>query len=175
MPEKGIKNALLTFTIVGFFADIISYGMSYGMRFITPYRGLFGFPFEYFSLFGLGFFGIFPLMGFLISLLISFIYSGLVHAIIVAFKGEGTYLGTYRVYAYSMVPFLLLNLIPFIGFLSIIYSFILMIIGVSKLHNISKGKSALACLLPLIFIIGFFVLFVIIYLAYFWRGFLGFL
>lgn len=169
-PEKGIKNALLTFVIVGFFASIVSYGISYGMRFMMPHGiGYFGFP-MYLGL-GYGFFGIFPLVGFLSSLLISFIYAGIIHAIVTAFKGEGTYAETYKAYFYSMVPFLILKLIPIVGYLSIIYSFILMIIGVSKLQNISRGKAALACLLPVIFVIGSLVLLVIIYLKIFWRGF----
>ena len=171
--EKGIKNALLTFVIVGFFASVISYGISFGTRFFLPYgRGFFGFPLGYFGLLGYGFLGwLSPIIGFLSSILISFIYSGIIYAIIIAFKGEGTFLDTYKVYAYSMVPFLILKLIPLIGYLSIIYSFILMIIGISKLHNISKGKAALACLLPVIFVIGSLILFVIIYLRFFWRGF----
>ena len=160
--EEGIKNSLLTFIIVGFFVDIISYGMYYGMRFMQ-YRGsLFGTPLGFFELFAyFGFFPYLPTMGFLLVLLISFAYSGMIHAIVIAFKGEGTYVATYKAYAYGMIPFLILKLIPLIGYLSIVYSFILMIKGVAKLHNISKVKSALACLMPIIFFIGILIIAII--------------
>jgi hypothetical protein len=32
-----------------------------------------------------------------------------------------------------------------------------MIIGLSKVHNISKGKAALACLLPAVLVIGLLI------------------
>ena len=169
--EKGMKNAILTFAIVGVFVDVVSYGA----RFIMPYgMGLFGLGYlglGYFGIFRYGFLSIFPFVGFLIALLISFIYSGIIHAIVIAFKGSGTFSETYKAYAYSMIPFLIIKLIPILGYLSIIYSFILMIIGVSKLHNISRGKAALACLLPVILVIGIFVFFIFMYLSLFFRGF----
>lgn len=160
--EKGIKNALLTFVILSFSVSVINYGMSFFSRFFLPQRyGYMG----YFGLLGPAFiFGTF-----LFSLALSFAYSGIIHLIVMAFKGQGTYAETYKAYAYSMIPFMILVLIPFIGFLSIIYSFVLMIIGIAKLHNISKGKSALACLMPAIFIIGTLILLAIIFLSYYFR------
>ncbi len=76
--------------------------------------------------------------GVIIELIITFVYSGLIHAIMIAFKGEGTYSDSYKVYAYSMIPYLIIrSVVPFFGSLSIIFSFFLMIVGISKLHNVS--------------------------------------
>jgi len=52
---------------------------------------------------------------------------------------------------------LILSVVPMVGFLAIIYSIILMIIGLSKVHNLSKGKAALACLLPAVLVIGLLI------------------
>ncbi|MAE13665.1 hypothetical protein CMO92_03795 [Candidatus Woesearchaeota archaeon] len=79
------------------------------------------------------------------------------HALIIAFKGEGKYSSSYNVYTYSMIPYLIISVVPIVGFLAIIYSIILMIIGLSKVHNISKGKAALACLLPAVLISGLLI------------------
>jgi hypothetical protein len=64
-----------------------------------------------------------------------------------------------------MIPYLILSVVPMVGFLSIIYSFILMIIGMSNVYNVSKGKAALACLLPVVLVIGLVIGFVIIMLS----------
>ena len=169
--EKGITNALLAFLIIVLSADVVGYGMAYSIGLMMPYGNFFyGFPSSYlFGFYGLSYF--LAIFGFLLSLLISIIYSGIIHAIVIAFKGEGTFSDTYKVYAYSVIPFQILSLIPIIGLFSIIYSFILMVIGVSKLHNISKGKSALACLMPLIFVLGILVLLVFMYLGLIFRRF----
>ena len=153
--EEGMKNAFAIFAMVSFSAGIINYGVNYMMRFILPSPyGIFGYFFS-------GFLGLFPLVGIFMQLFMSFLYSGIIHLIIKAFKGTGSYSETYKVYAYSMIPFLVLSLIPLIGGISIVYSFVLMIIGIATVHNISKGKSALACLMPAIFAIGLAILLII--------------
>lgn len=140
--EQGIKNSLLTYAIVGTFLSVMSYVFLFGMRGLEA--EIHGGLYSEFNIFYLAM----PLIIFGIGLIITFAYSGLIHALIIAFKGEGTYSSSYNVYTYSMIPFLILSVVPFVGSLAIIYSIFLMIIGLSKLHNISKGKAALACLLP---------------------------
>lgn len=157
--EDGIKNALLMYSIVGAFMASINFIFSF-MYLGYMGRMIGGYGEEIYSF-------LMPLYAFggvAVGIIITFLYSGLIHAIIIAFKGEGSYSDTYKVYTYSMIPFLILTAVPIVGYLSIIYSFTLMIIGISKLHNISKGKSALACLLPAIFILGILIFLVIMLL-----------
>jgi len=162
--EKGIKNAFLTLAIVLLSVSVVSYGISFTIFHALSYGSLFAYGL-------VGFFSTtFIVISFVLSLLMSFVYSGIVHLLVIGFKGEGNYAETYKAYVYSFIPFQILILIPLVGFLSIIYSFILMIIGVAKLHNISKGKAALACLLPVVFIIGTIIIFAILFLRYFLRG-----
>lgn len=142
-------------------ASLLSNILSILVSFTTPYFGFFG---------GLGLFslsrsfsywgGIWlsPLISTILSLTIAFIFAGMIHLLVKAFKGEGKTTDTFKVYAYSMIPYFIISIIPLIGFLSIIYSLILMIIGISKVHNISMGKAATACLLPVIFVIGLLVI-----------------
>jgi hypothetical protein len=88
---------------------------------------------------------------FLIFLIFSFFYSGVMHLILFLFKRNIKYKDTYNIVTYSMIPFLIFNFIPLIGgTLSIFYLIILTTIGISKVHGISKIKSAFACILPLI-------------------------
>ena len=68
-------------------------------------------------------------------------------------KGSGSYTDTYNVIAYSLVPYAILSIVPLIGFLSFIYSIILMTIGFAKYHNISKGKAVTAAIIPLVIVL----------------------
>ena len=144
---------------------IVSLGMSFMSQFLF-YRisgTLFGLVFFFGSgslFFGLGFF--------IFGVIMTFLYSAFIHVIMIAFKSEGSYKDSYNVYTYSMVPYLILSVIPIIGFLSIIYSFVLMIMGISRVHNVSKGKAALACLLPLVLVFGLIIGFIImLYIRFF--------
>ena len=112
---------------------------------------------------------VYPTMAFVsfgISILATFVYSGLIQVVMIAFKSGGTYKDSYNVFTYSMIPYQIFNVIPYVGSLSIIYSFILMIMGISKVHNVSKGKAGLACLLPAIVAIAIVV--AIIIWVYMW-------
>lgn len=104
--------------------------------------------------------------GFLIILLIltfasTFVFSGIYYLVIRLFKGTGTYTDTYNAYTYSIIPWVILSVIPIIGYLSFVYSMVLIIFGFSRYHNISKGKAVLVVLIPIIpviILIGVFVL-----------------
>jgi len=161
--EKGIKNSLLTYVILGTFFSVVSYGFSMAMTGLMS--GGYGL-FSGFNLLSAG--ALFYFLG--AGIIMTFVYSALIHVIIIAFKGEGAYSGSYNVYTYSMIPYLILNVVPMVGFAAIIYSAILMIIGISKIHNLSKGKSALAVLLPFFLIVGLLIIFSIILLHYIASG-----
>lgn len=178
--EEGIENSLIMYTTVGVFVAVLSLIFFFKMVSREPMGRDSEFYFIV-PLYGLG--------RVTIGIIMTFLYSGLVHMIVLIFKGRGGYSDTYKAYTYSMVPFLLISsilaigylsllyaltsfnpskstfllisAIPATGYLSIIYSFILMIFGISKLHNISKKKSALVCLLPAFLIIGILIFFII--------------
>jgi len=158
--EDGIKNSLLMYAIIGAFFSVISYAFSFGML----YSAL---PFMNMRSGGYGSLGGFGFVMLGVGIIMTFAYSGLIHVIMIAFKSEGSYKDSYNAYTYSMIPFLILSVVPMVGFFSIIYSFILMIIGTSNVHNVSKGKAALACLLPAVLVIGlvigYFVLLLFIF------------
>ncbi len=151
--EKGMKNSFFMLLIIALFIVIFGIGMIFTTRF-----GRYGtIPiFSYFN-----FLGYVPIIVAILLFIVSPLYVGIIHAIVVAFKGSGKYAETYKAYAYSIMPAILLSLIPFAGLASIIYSYILMTIGISKLHNIGKGKAVLAILMPVILIAGLIVIFVI--------------
>ena len=152
--EKGIKEALLTFVIVAFGVSILQYGMTFFMRFLLPQSyGYFGY---------LGLFGPFFIIGgFLISIAMSLLYAGIVHSLVMVFKGQGSYAETYKAYAYGMIPAMILLLIPFIGFFGGIYSLALIVIGLSRLHNLTIGKAVIAVLAPILLLLGLLVIFFI--------------
>ena len=153
--EDGIKNSLLMYAIIGAFFSVISYAFSLMNMRSGGYGSLGGFGFLYSAL---------PFVMLGVGIIMTFAYSGLIHVIMIAFKSEGSYKDSYNAYTYSMIPFLILSVVPMVGFFSIIYSFILMIIGTSNVHNVSKGKAALACLLPAVVIglvIGFYFVFLL--------------
>lgn len=150
--EKGIKNAFLTLIIVSFSVSILTYGMTFFMRFLLPQQ------YSYLGYFGL--FGPFFIIGgFLLSIAMSFVYAGIVHLIVMIFKGQG-YAETYKAYAYGMIPATVLMLIPLIGFAGIIYSIILIVIGLSRLHGITIGKAVIAVLAPILLLVGLAVTFI---------------
>jgi hypothetical protein len=92
----------------------------------------------------------------------SFVYSGISHIIVKYSGGTRGYSATYNAVSYSLVPGVLLSFIPFLGFAAYIYSIVMMIFGISKYQNITKGKSAAAAaLVPILIIIVAFILFVL--------------
>lgn len=145
--EYGIKNSLITYISVSLFSVVVAISIDFTMSRNVSY------------------FWLFYAIVVVLSFVFSFAYAGIMHLLAISLKGSGTYSDAYRAYAYSMLPFLVLLLIPFVGSISIIYSLILMMIGISKLYSLSKGNSAIVVLVPIIFILGLIVL-TIIYL--FW-------
>ena len=153
--EKGIKNSLLSYTIVsGFFAV---FNMFLASFFYLIFQSEF--------IFGIQSFVVFLVLATIIFLLISvlstFLYSLFIHIFVLLFGGDGGFVNTYNVYTYSMIPFLFILLIPYIGFFGIFYFVFLMTIGISKLHNLSILRSAFAVLIPgtIIFLTSFIVFF----------------
>lgn len=154
--ENGINNAILTYLIITIFMMTIKALSSFvpGLG-----AGIYG---EY----GGGFLAITFFIGYLvIGFIGTFLYAGITHIVVFAFKGKKDYFATYKVCTYSIIPFLLLVVIPWVGYLSIIYSFILTIIGLSKVHEISKGKAVLASLATLFLLLITSILLLILFLS----------
>ena len=83
-------------------------------------------------------------------LIVSTIYHGLVLLV-----GGRKWIKTFAAVVYSSTPSLLLSWVPIIGFLAYVWSLILLVIGLAKIHKISYWRSAVAViLLPVILLFG---------------------
>lgn len=87
---------------------------------------------------------------------LAFIGSGLIHlALILVGGAKRPFEATFRVGCYAGGATSLLQLLPVCGTaVASVWNFILMIIGLSKVHGIGKGRAALAVLLPSIVCCG---------------------
>lgn len=83
------------------------------------------------------------------GLIFSFIGAGILHFIAQQFfEGKGTYEGTYRVVAYAGVVNLL-AWIPIVGIFAGLYGLYLQIVGVEKVHQITKAQAVVTILIAL--------------------------
>jgi len=176
---KGEKIYPSVIALLAVYAVLVA--IQYGISFIYLYAfaGAFG------RLAG-GIFGLFgPFMLALSSILVLLVFgffAGIVHLIVMIFSGQGRYKETFKAIAYSSIPATLISSVPMgiislggisyyltgysfiagisglIGLASMIYSLVLMTIGVSRQHNISYAKAATAVVTPIIFFLGIFVI-----------------
>lgn len=159
--EKHIGNSLLLFVIVSALSLAASYVIS----------------FSFAGFFSRNFFGVFywyPIVMFVYFIFLvvgSFVYSGISHLTAKILGGSGSFVDSYNVCTYSLVPFALFLIIPYIGWLSIVYSIILMSFGLAYYHDISKGKAFVAAFMPVLLVIMFFVLLISLLFIYFGGGF----
>ena len=65
----------------------------------------------------------------------SFVSAGVMHLVVMLFKGSGGYSRTYNALAYSLVVYYVLAIIPYVGFLGGIYSIVLAVFGLSAYHE----------------------------------------
>ena len=150
--DENIGKSLTLYIIIGLIISIFSIGVSFIFS---------SFAFGYFGIFSLfGFYGFFGLFYFFIGIAGTFVYSGISHMMAKGLGGEGNYIDSYNAVSYSLIPSLFFLIIPFIGWLGIIYSVVLMSFGLSEYHNIPKGKAVWAALLPLIIAFVLFALLV---------------
>lgn len=79
-----------------------------------------------------------------------FVTSAIIHLVLLAMSGAARgFEATFRVCAYSEAA-ALFNIVPFCGgLIGGVYTIVLLIIGISEAHGISRGKAAAAVLLPL--------------------------
>jgi hypothetical protein len=153
VKDEGIEHALIMYAIAAAFVMVVSMGSSLFSHSDMDSSILFRVSSAAFAPFG-----------FVAGIISTFVYSGIIHLVIIMFKGNGKYAGTYKAYTYSIIPFLIFSLVPIIGGLSIFYSAIIMVMGLSMLHNISIVKALISCLAPILILVVF--LFVILLIVF---------
>ena len=89
-----------------------------------------------------------------------FITAGIYHLMALVFQSKEPYIQTYKALVYSQTPSLLFSAfasIPYISCISIVFSiwgFVLTVIGMKKLHNLSTGQAIGVVAIPLVVIGG---------------------
>ena len=94
-----------------------------------------------------------------------FISGSWAHLFVRAFGGRKGYGNTIKAFAYGDTPLLLFGWIPFVGMLFPFWAWVLNIIGIRQLHEISTGRAIGAVLLSivtLVIIVVLIVLFVVL-------------
>jgi hypothetical protein len=91
---------------------------------------------------------------YIVTSVVAWLVFGLwIHLWVSILKGRKGITRTINAVYYGNTPFLLLGWIPFVGYIGIIWSFLLWILGVRELQEISTGKAVAAVILPVAIII----------------------
>lgn len=109
----------------------------------------------------------FFIMFFILGLIGVFISGGIIHLGVLLFGGKRGYGETVKAVIYGGTPCYILGWIPFIGLIFGVWAFILEILGVRELQDLSTGKAIGAVLVPLI-IIGVIISIIIAAAVYFY-------
>ena len=100
---------------------------------------------------------IFAVMMIIAALVFLFIWAAWLHCWVYIFGGRKGYRETLKALAFGETPALLLGWIPVLGILAWIWSVILSILGIHKLHDISTARAlgavVVAMLIPLLVLI----------------------
>lgn len=164
--ETGIKSAFIYLLILSLFSTIL--GLIVGQLFQNYSYDLiskiFGFAFPK-PQYTAGMLVFLTFLGYGFGLISSFIMAGILHIWILIFGGKKNYSKTYQLYIYSSTPQFVIGWIPFVGYLAWIYDLVLLIIGTQKVYNISKVKSILMYVIPLV-LIGLLLLVFMIFLIF---------
>ena len=93
------------------------------------------------------------ILGPLFIVIALFVSSGIFHLVLLALGGAARgYEATFRVASYSQAASIF-NIIPGCGgLIGLVYALVLLVIGLSEAHGISRGKSAAAVLIPFVLI-----------------------
>ncbi len=87
---------------------------------------------------------------FIFWLISVFIGGLLIHVFVLLFAGDKDPVQTIKANMYAAAPFLILGWIPYISIIGLIWSLILLILGLSEIHEITLGKAILAVIIPII-------------------------
>jgi hypothetical protein len=101
-----------------------------------------------------------PYLAFMVMLFGIFLSGFWYHVFVILFGGKKGVAQTVKTVMYAWTPFFLIGWIPFISIIGIIWSWILIIIGIRENQEMTYGRAALVLIVPLIltliFIIGMF-------------------
>ena len=87
---------------------------------------------------------------YLVSLLGVFIGTLFLHVWVKMWGGKGEFAESLRLNVYSNIPHLVLGWIPFAGAVLWIYDLVLAVIGVQKLHQVSRAKAIAMFVIPVV-------------------------
>lgn len=134
--ESGITAALITLLAVSFiaFGIHLAFGEILQNMYIEFYiqNGSLGAIMYFITL---TFTSIIPV---LLTIPISLLFGLGLDLLVKVFKGDAGFIQTYRIFVYSMIPFILFSFIPLVGPFFILSTIILMQIGLHHIQGISK-------------------------------------
>ena len=81
------------------------------------------------------------IISYIITIGMSFIWGGALKVWLSLFKVESSYSQSYRVMAYSRTPIYILSWLPFINLVVALYSFYLMMVGLTVIYSVSRKKA----------------------------------
>ncbi|MBI2676265.1 MAG: YIP1 family protein [Candidatus Aenigmarchaeota archaeon] len=152
--EDGVKNAFIFIAAASLVPTVISIlaaalGLSQAANAIES----------------LGFLSIYLLIPvfYVLSVLLYFVQAGILHIFVFMAGGKKGYHSTYKALAYGNLPSTLVSWIPLIGFIGTLWSLYLVILGISKLHEITMLRALIAVIVPALAIFLF-----IVFAAAFW-------
>ncbi len=106
------------------------------------------------------------LVGTFVGLIIGLVIATIILHIFVYICGGRKGLGqTLKAVIYSYTPVAIIGWIPFIGIISIIWSFILEILAIREFHEISTTRAALAVIIPMVLMIIILVIVIAFFLV----------
>jgi len=166
VKAEALGNALKYFTIWA-----VIYAILRTILFYTLERRVFE---TLWSMFGLSDAAVYPFDPVTFALLAVlgafaglFIGGSWTHLFVRAFGGRKGYWNTIKAFAYGNTPLLLFGWIPFVGMLFPFWAWVLNIIGIRQLHEISTGRAIGAVLLSIIIALIITVVLVVLFVVLF--------
>jgi len=87
---------------------------------------------------------------YVMALLFSFIISAILHVYLVIFAGKASYSQTYSMMVHAGTPTMLFGWLPIVSFFAGVWSLVLLILGISEVHKMSRMRATLLILVPLV-------------------------
>lgn len=107
-------------------------------------------------------FGIAIIIGtFLAGIYLVFIAGALIHPFVLLVGGEQGFGQTMKVQMYAATPTLLFGWVPVMGIIGIVWSSIIMVIGLKECAGLSLIRSVLAVIVPIFLFASFFLIIII--------------
>jgi hypothetical protein len=98
-----------------------------------------------------------PYLVFMLMLFGIFLSGLFYHVFVILFGGQKGMAQTVKAVMYAWTPFFLIGWIPFISIIGVIWSWILIIIGIRENQEMTYGMAALVLIVPLVLSLIFFI------------------